>query len=134
MRNNNSKSIMAILAVFIIFLCSEIINLFLTSNLRILLNLIYPSIAFWMSLICILILEHKNFFDKKSFLKISIISLLFLWGGSFILSAMHSPVTAFMDDIPFRYQIFRIPSIALFKTGWLIILSFLFFSISKQNK
>jgi hypothetical protein len=124
MKSDRLKSILAIIAYAIIFIGSEVFGLLFKGWITNLLALIYPSLVFWIALVLTVVIERKNLINRDVFVQTCILSILFLWAASFVLSAMHSPVTAFMleGNIPLRWQIFRLPSIALFKTGWFLIL------------
>src|SRR3989344_5731855 len=92
------KSILAILTYTLIFIASEIFgalfkNWFPTT---ILFSLVYPSFAFWIALAFTILIEMKNLINRNMFVQTCILSILFLWAASFVLSAMHFPVTVFM--------------------------------------
>ena len=130
------KSILVILSIVLIFLASEVIDVIMGRGFKYLLSLVYPSFAFWISLIWVLIIDKKKIINQDTLIKTSILSVLFLWAGSFVMSAMHSPVTTFMpsDKIPFRYQVFRLPAIAIFKAGWFLIVMILIYSRTSKGK
>jgi len=126
MESNKLKSVLIIIVYAFIFIASEIFGALFKSwyPTSLLPALIYPSLAFWIALILSIVIEKKNLVNRDVFVKTCMLSILFLWAASFVLSAMYFPVTVFMleDNIPLRYQIFRLPGIAFFKTGWFLII------------
>lgn len=140
MKSDKLKSILAIISYALIFIVSEIFGALFTglAPTTILFSLVYPSFAFWIALAVTILIEMKNLINRDVFVKACMLSILFLWAASFVMSAMHFPVTAFMlpDNIPFRYQVFRLPSIALFKTGWflIIVIVLLWYRIKGEKK
>ena len=126
MESNKLKSILIIIAYAFIFIASEIFGALFKSwyPTSLLPALIYPSLAFWIALILSIVIEKKNLVNRDMFLTTCLLSILFLWAASFSMVPAYLPVTAFMleENIPVRWQIFRLPSIALFKTGWFLII------------
>ena len=128
MGSDRLKSILTIMAYAFIFIISEIFGVLFKSGVKTLLTLIYPSLAFWIALIVTIVIERKKLINHAIFVSTCMLSVLFLWAASFSMLGMYLPVTAFMsvDNIPFRQQVFRLPSIALLKTGWFLVLLIIF--------
>lgn len=123
------KSILVILIIVSIFLISELIGGFLESKgYRYIFSIIYPSFTFWISLIIALIIEKKDFIDRKIFNQIKIIAILFLWTISIALLPLYLPIISFraINQIYFdRFEAYRIFSVAFFKTGWFLIIFYI---------
>lgn len=130
------KSILVVVSIVLIFLFSEAINVILGKGFQYLLSMVYPSFAFWISLILALIIEKKKVVNQRILIQTFILSILFLWALSLAFLFMHLPVTAFRDSFIFDLAgVYRILNIALFKAGWFsILMIILLFAIHKSAK
>lgn len=126
MKSDRLKSILAIIVYAFIFIASEVFGAIFKSwyPTSLLPALIYPNLGFWIALALTILIEMKNLINRDVFVKTCMLSILFLWAASFSMVPVYLPVTAFMfeENIPVRWQIFRLPSIALFKTGWFVMI------------
>ena len=129
MISDKGKIICLICCIYFFFIIEQVASSIYDGSFKKLLFIIYPGVAFWVSILAGL--WGKKKFNLDSYLLIKFISfaVIISWIIAFALLPIYLPVTSFRIEI----NVIDIYDISLFRGGWtLIVLSIIWRNVIRE--